>query len=165
MDLGAAICLPKNPRCLVCPLMADCMARRSGTQELRPVLKPKKETPHVVHAAAVIVRRGRVLLARRPSTGLLGGMWEFPNAQVQGDPPRRLSRALKSAYGISVRHGPLLAVIEHAYTHFSVSVHAFQCELIGMDRDSRLKWIRLGELSDYPMGRIDRQIARKIASS
>ena len=92
MDLGATICLPRNPRCLICPLMELCAARKAGTQELRPVLKPKKERPHVVHAAAVIIKRGRVLLAKRPSKGLLGGMWEFPNAAVTGDPAKGCHR-------------------------------------------------------------------------
>jgi A/G-specific adenine glycosylase len=88
MDLGAMICVPKNPRCLICPAMELCKARQAGTQEQRPVLKPKRAVPHYVHAAGVIIRRGRVLLAQRPSKGLLGGMWEFPNGRVNGDPSR-----------------------------------------------------------------------------
>ena len=83
MDLGATICLPKNPRCLLCPLMKICEARKNGTQDVRPVLKPKKASPHYIHAAAVIINRGRVLLAQRPPDGLLGGMWEFPNGKSQ----------------------------------------------------------------------------------
>ena len=83
MDLGATICLPKNPRCLLCPLMDMCKARENGTQELRPVLKAKQQVPQYSHAAAVIVERGRVLLNQRPADGLLGGMWEFPNARVE----------------------------------------------------------------------------------
>ncbi len=82
MDLGATICIPKNPRCLICPLMKICQARQNGTQNLRPVKSPKKAVPHHIHAAGVIVRDGRVLLAQRPSEGLLGGMWEFPNGRV-----------------------------------------------------------------------------------
>ena len=81
MDLGATICLPKNPHCLICPLMELCEARLKGNQDQRPVLKLKKKAPHYVLAAAVIVKNGRVLLAKRPSKGLLGGMWEFPNGQ------------------------------------------------------------------------------------
>ncbi len=57
MDLGALTCVPKNPRCLLCPLMELCQARENGTQEIRPVKKPKTETPSYIHAAAVIVRR------------------------------------------------------------------------------------------------------------
>src|SRR5512138_1923076 len=69
MDLGAAICVPKNPRCLICPLMKLCHARANGTQNERPVKLPKKEVPHHTRAAGVILNNGRVLLARRPSEG------------------------------------------------------------------------------------------------
>jgi A/G-specific adenine glycosylase len=163
MDLGATICLPRNPRCLICPLMEVCAARAAGTQELRPVLKPKKETPHVVHAAGVIVQRGRVLLTRRPSEGLLGGMWEFPNGPVTGDPANGLAKALKTAYGLQVRGADPLVVVEHAYTHFKVTLHSFRCELAAPCNNKNLKWIRIAQLEDYPMGRIDRQIARQLS--
>ncbi len=162
MDLGATICLPRNPRCLICPLMEICAARKAGTQELRPVLKPKKERPHVTHAAAVIVKRGRVLLAKRPSRGLLGGMWEFPNAAVTGDPAEELSATIETAYGFRAQPVGELAVLEHAYTHFSVTVHAFTCELLSQPDRKELKWVRLSALEDYPMGGIDRRIARKL---
>ncbi|MBK9208134.1 MAG: A/G-specific adenine glycosylase [Anaerolineales bacterium] len=102
MDLGSMICTPKNPRCLLCPLMKICEARQHGTQELLPVLKPKKVVPQYVHAAAVIVQRGRVLLAQRPLDGLLGGMWEFPNARVNADPAKELTKVLNAAYRLKV---------------------------------------------------------------
>jgi A/G-specific adenine glycosylase len=162
MDLGATICLPKNPRCLLCPLLEDCQAQKLGVQEARPVLKPKVEVPHVIQAAVVIIQRGRVLMAKRPSSGLLGGMWEFPNGRVGGDPVRELGKALKTGYGLQVRAGEALGIIQHAYTHFRVTVHAFRCELVSVSKKENLKWIRLSELEDYPMGRIDRQIARKL---
>ena len=103
MDLGATICLPKNPRCLLCPLMDMCESRKNGTQEQRPVLKPKKQTPHYVHAGAVIVERGRVLLSQRPEDGLLAGMWEFPNVRVDEDPAKELTKSLFAEYGVKVR--------------------------------------------------------------
>ena len=159
MDLGATICLPKNPRCLLCPLMELCEARSLGIQDQRPVLKPKKETPHVVHAAAVIVQRGRALLAKRPADGLLGGMWEFPNGQVGGDPARELAKALKTGYKLKVRRGEALGIVQHAYTHFKVTEHVFRCELVSIQKDKNLKWVRIKELDNYPMGKIDRQIA------
>lgn len=162
MDLGALICLPKNPRCLVCPLMKTCKARQLGIQDQRPVLKPKKETPHYVHAAAVILRRGRVLLAKRPSKGLLGGMWEFPNARVNGDPARELTKALQTAARLKVKRKEALGLVRHAYSHFSVTVHAFRADLVSMSKNENFKWVRVGELEDYPMGGIDRQIARQL---
>lgn len=162
MDLGATICLPKNPRCLLCPLMSLCKARENGTQELRPVLKPKKQVPSYVHAAAVIVERGRVLLSQRPADRLLGGMWEFPNARIDGDPAKALVKGLKAATQLQVKRKEALQVIEHAYSHFRVKVHPFICEKISVPKKKNFKWVKLNELEDYPMGKVDRQIARMI---
>ena len=167
MDLGALICLPKNPRCLICPVMSLCEARENGTQEIRPVKKPKNESPSYLHAAAVIVKRGRALLAQRPSKGLLGGMWEFPNGRVDanGDPAKALAKALKTAYSLSLRVKRTVdpvGIFYHAYTHFKVTVHAFECELTSDAVGENLKWIRLKDLENYPMGKVDRQIAGEI---
>ena len=176
MDLGATICLPKNPRCLICPLMKVCKARMNGTQEQRPVLRPRKDVPEYVHAAGVIINNGEVLLAQRPSQGLLGGMWEFPNGRVNGDPAKGLAKALKAGYSLKVRVEPgeprgkrhpndrktkELGIVRHAYTHFKVTVHAIQCALLSNPNDGNLKWVALDELDDYPMGKIDRQIAQR----
>lgn len=165
MDLGALICLPKNPRCLLCPVMTFCKARENGTQDIRPVKKPKSETPLYVHAAAVVVRKGKVLLAQRPSQGLLGGMWEFPNARISGDPAKALAKALKTEYSLRLRlkrNVDPVGVFSHAYSHFKVTVHAFECQLTTDMVGENLKWVALKELDEYPMGKVDRQIARKL---
>jgi A/G-specific adenine glycosylase len=165
MDLGATICVPKNPRCLICPVMELCQARQNGTQDRRPVMKPKKEVPHYVHAAGVMIEKRKVLLAQRPSQGLLGGMWEFPNGRVDGEPAGELSRALKTAYKLRLRvkrGQEALGLVQHAYSHFSVTVHVFPCELVSMPKGTNLKWVPLKDLEHYPMGKIDRQIAKMI---
>jgi len=64
--------------------------------------------------------------------------------------------------GGSVQNKRVLGVVQHAYTHFKVTVYAFHCELIFMPQDTNLKWVSLKELDDYPMGKIDRQIAKMI---
>ena len=169
MDLGAMVCLPKNPRCEICPLARDCVAKARGVQQLRPVKTAKKRVPHYVHAAAVIVERINnslyALLAQRPSKGLLAGMWEFPNARVEGDPAGEAESALKAAYSLHVRMkrglNPL-AVVEHAYSRFKFTVHAFRCELSSKATGDQLKWIRLQDLEKYPMGKVDRAIAKKV---
>jgi A/G-specific adenine glycosylase len=168
MDLGATICVPKNPRCLICPVMKLCEARAHGTQNERPVKLPKKEVPHHIHAAGVILRRGRVLMAKRPSQGLLGGMWEFPNGRVKQESLAGLAEALKTVYNIrlrvdrrSIQRMKLLGVVHHGYSHFSVEVHVYLCELESLPPAARnLKWVWIKDLEEYPMGKIDRQIAR-----
>jgi A/G-specific adenine glycosylase len=169
MDLGATICIPKNPRCLICPLMKVCLARQRGTQKERPVKTPKKSVPHYVHAAGVFIKRGRVLLAKRPSKGLLGGMWEFPNGRVDEEPSSGLAQALKSGYGLKVEtkrrrtlDAELLGVVRHGYSHFSVTVYAYRSDLAEEPGNEQMKWIPLRELGEYPMGRIDRQIANML---
>lgn len=186
MDLGATICVPKNPRCLICPVMKLCKARQNGTQNLRPVKTPKKSVPHHVHVAAVIRRKivadpaaggddpthEQVLLAKRPSEGLLGGMWEFPNGRVlpkgeaAGVPLEGLAGALKTGYNLRLRVSRrasaeirYLGRVEHAYSHFSISVHVYRCDLASDVIGENLKWIPIQKLRDYPMGKIDRQIA------
>jgi A/G-specific adenine glycosylase len=132
------------------------------------VKTPKKDVPHYVHAAAVVIQRGRVLLSQRPSEGLLGGMWEFPNGRVEANPAAELPKALKTGYDLrlrvsgSARKKEALGMVEHGYSHFSVTVHAFLCEVISLPKETNLKWVSLNKLDDYPMGRIDRQIAGMI---
>ena len=162
MDLGATICLPKNPRCASCPLLEFCMAHANGTQEERPVLKPKKKLPRYINAMGVIIEDGKVLLSRRPSKGLLGGLWEFPNARVDEGPAEGLESVLEKEYRLKVQRGKALGIVHHAYTHFRVTVHAYRSELVTMPENQNLKWVKLKELDDYPMGKVDRQIARML---
>ncbi|MBL8051190.1 MAG: A/G-specific adenine glycosylase, partial [Anaerolineales bacterium] len=162
MDLGATICVPKNPRCLLCPLMELCEARKNGTQELRPVLKPKKKTPQYIDVAAVVIKGKKVLLNQRPADGLLGNMWEFPNARVDENPVKELTKAIKSATKIQVKKKEAMGIVTHAYTHFKVTVHVYQCESVSIPKNKSLKWVQINELENYPMGKIDRQIALKL---
>ena len=165
MDLGATICVPKNPHCLLCPLMILCESRKNATQEKRPVLKLKKISPHFVHAAAVIVNRKRVLLAQRPPEGLLAGMWEFPNGRVDANPAKELTKAINAAYRLKVKRKEALGVIQHAYTHFKVTVHAFYCDCDPIPKNKNLKWVSISQLADYPMGKVDRLIAERIKNN
>src|SRR5688572_12350954 len=82
MELGATVCTPRSPACGACPLVRWCLARERGTVAHRPARRPHARVPAYRIGTAVIVRRSRVLLARRPVEGLLGGMWEFPGAMV-----------------------------------------------------------------------------------
>lgn len=168
MDLGSSICTPRSPACLICPIAGYCQARALGVQEQRPVLEARPVTPYYTVTAAVIQRGGRVLIAKRPASGLLGGLWEFPGGKLEeGETlPEGLRREISEELGAVVLVGEPFGVYNHAYTHFKVTLHAFCCELAeGEPRAlhaSEIQWAALEELSQYPMGKIDRQIAARL---
>ncbi len=170
MDLGALICKPQKPHCDLCPIATVCRARKLGVQEERPVKLPRKKTPHLTVTAAVIQRDGRVLIDQRPSEGLLGGMWEFPGGTLEaGDPDLRacLQREIREELGVDIQIGEPFGVYKHAYTHFKITLHAFLCTLPDGQHPQPLEnqaitWATVGELTDYPMGKVDRQIATRL---
>lgn len=86
MELGALICTPKSPKCLVCPVMEHCAGRLEGKEESLPV-KTKAKPPRPEHRLAAIVEgtgvhEGKILIRKRPVSGLLAGMWELPHIEV-----------------------------------------------------------------------------------
>ncbi len=162
MDLGATICLPRNPTCLLCPLTELCQARALGMQEQRPVLKPKAAVPHKLKLAAVIYVDGNLLLNQRPAQGLLGGLWEFPSAEVETDSAEALVAAIAAAYQLKVRPLTRLPEIRHAYTHFTLTESPWLCDLTVLPVNSPLQWIPLAEIDRYPMGKVDRRIATSL---
>jgi A/G-specific adenine glycosylase len=170
MDLGASLCTPHAPACLVCPLAELCQADRLGKQEELPVLKARTPIPHYTVTAAVIRRNNQVLIARRPSKGLLGGLWEFPGGKVEpGEAlPACLAREIHEELGTDILVGEAFGIYEHAYTHFKVTLHAFICSLNGREPQpleaSELRWVDPTELAQFPMGKIDRAIARRMES-
>ena len=170
MDLGALICKPKNPDCASCPIAEDCIARRLGLQQERPVRMPRKRIPHLTVTAAVIRQDGRVLLAQRPATGLLGGLWEFPGGTLEADDPDLrvcLQREIREELGVEIQIDEVFGQYDHAYTHFKITLHAFLCRLTegalpqALDGQAMV-WAALPELPGYPMGKVDRQIARRL---
>lgn len=168
MDLGAAICTPRAPKCLLCPLSRECRARLLGIQEELPVLAKRPEIPHYLVTAAVLQRDGKVLIGRRPEKDLLGGMWEFPGGTVETGEELvdGLRREIREELGAEISIVAPFGVYRHAYTHFKVTLHAFLCQVEGLEPQaleaSELRWVTRPELANYPMGKIDRLIANRL---
>ena len=129
MELGALLCTPTAPHCGVCPLARCCRARQQGEPERFPVKRAKKKRPHHEVAAAIIWRQGRILLARRPEQGLLGGLWEFPGGKREkGETLERTAvREVREELGVRVRVREFFIKVDHQYTHFSVTLNVFHC--------------------------------------
>jgi len=176
MDLGALICKPRAPDCPRCPVQRLCAAYRLGVQHERPVTPARRAVPHRVLLAAVVRKGPRVLLEQRAQGALLGGLWAFPAVpQPQptagnGAAPRPASvlrRALRAQWGLAARVGAETQTVEHGFTHFTLTVRVFDCEWQAgaLTRSpAARKWVRLNELTEYPMGKVDRAIARRITA-
>ncbi len=170
MDLGALICTPKSPSCPDCPIRTRCESYAHGTQAVRPLRASKAPIPHREVAAGILLRDDKVLIGRRPQHGLLAGLWEFPGGtQEPGETLAQcLQREWQEELGVSVEIDRFLGNFEHAYTHFRVTVSAFFCRLPAGEptalEHTRILWVPLQNLQDYPMGKIDRMIARLLTS-
>ena len=165
MELGAVCCTPRNPDCVACPLRAVCAARREGSPEKYPVKKMKKRVPHKVVGAGVVVRRdGRILIAQRRETSMLGGLWEFPGGTREAGEtmPECIARELKEEMDIEVEVGPLLTVVHHAYSHFTIDLHAHWARIArGRPRTihcADYAWVTEREMKKYPFSRADLHI-------
>jgi A/G-specific adenine glycosylase len=168
MELGALICLPKNPTCENCPLYKDCLANQLNLQGSRPVRKVKAPLPHLQVTAAVIQEGNLVFLAKRPPDGLLGGMWEFPGGKQEKNEslPQTLRREIQEELNVSINVGEPIGIFNHAYTHYKVTLHAFFCTLNSHDFQlsfhTEFTWVPLDILPDFPMGKLDRMISRTL---
>ncbi|HPX95129.1 MAG TPA: A/G-specific adenine glycosylase [Brevefilum fermentans] len=170
MELGALICRPKNPLCSTCPIAEGCRAYLFDLQALRPVTTRGKKTPHLTVTAAVIRRGDQVLLAQRPPDALLGSLWEFPGGTLEesdADLSACLQREIQEELGVAINVGQAFGRYRHAYSHFKITLHAFLCSLSpGVEpqplEGQNLAWVKIETLPDYPMGKVDRQIARRL---
>jgi A/G-specific adenine glycosylase len=168
MDLGASICLPRKPICSICPLSMICLARKEGKEEALPVRRKSSSLPTLTVTAAVILNKGKVLISQRPSRGLLGGMWEFPGGKLEPAETLEacLKREIKEELGIPIIIQKSLGVFRHSYSHFHVELHAFACKLNGSNpkplQVKSFRWVKPSKTTDFPMGKIDRMISRKL---
>ena len=164
MDHGATICTPRQPACAVCPLNRGCIARRLGIQEQLPAKRKKQVLPHHQIAVGLVWKGNKVLIARRFDKALLGGLWEFPGGhQEEGESLKRcVKREVREELGIEVAVGKDFAVVEHAYSHFRITMHAFQCAYVS-GRPKALgcaafKWVTRDELSRYAFPAANRRV-------
>ena len=124
MDLGAAICTPKKPACVLCPVAEPCAARASGRQEDYPVKAPRSERPTRYGAAFVAVRPdGAVLLRTRADDGLLGGMAEVPGSDWTNSPPATFP------YPFAADWKRTPAPVVHVFTHFRLELAVMRADV------------------------------------
>lgn len=170
MELGATVCLPQNPRCLLCPVKRFCDAQAQGTQHERPVKTAKKATPHHHIAAGVIWNGDQVLIQQRPAEGLLGGLWEFPGGKQEPNEELQatVQREIEEELGIQVQVNELITSVKHAYTHFKITLHAYHCTYISGEPVPQAaqawKWVHPSELPQYAFPKANKTVLELVVS-
>jgi A/G-specific adenine glycosylase len=175
MELGATICLPRSPQCLVCPVTKFCAARKEGVQETIPEKRKKRAFVAVRLAAAVFVdAKGDTLLLPPPRPGaekitaehvptLVSKMWHFPTIAVAENPRAELERHLKCEFAFDKkRNAPLVALsrVRHSVTYRQITIFGFRIDLEKLSLLDGAKTIALDDLSSVPISNLTRKIAR-----
>ncbi|MCZ6679560.1 MAG: A/G-specific adenine glycosylase, partial [Candidatus Poribacteria bacterium] len=159
MELGATICRPKSPTCIVCPVNTFCGAFQTARQEEFPVRTQSKPTPEYHLAAGVIQKNGRVLITQRKPDGLLGGLWEFPGGEIRSSETAEQAciRTIREAVNLSVEGIEYLTRIKHAYTHFKIVMDVFRCGYrsgeVALNGPVDHRWITIDEIDQFPFPR------------
>lgn len=198
MELGSQVCTPRSPGCERCPIGSLCLARERGSVGQRPGKKVRKPPRAVEVAVLVAVAEGpgppRFLLRKRPSTGLLAALWEFPSVEVPaGEDPRGMALACALESGIgredlsrepvaggekperegtgargprSEVPGQTLDTVVHAFTHMKVRYHPFLVRLrVEIAPPPAGRWVPLPKLEELPIPVAQRKILKLAAAA
>jgi A/G-specific adenine glycosylase len=143
MELGATVCLPRNPRCSTCPLDHHCLARAHGTVEQRPGVKVKAPVPLERVNALIALDRNQVRLTKRPGSGLLAGLWSFPEVDRIPARARRIGE------------------VAHAFSHKRITYTVYL--LVGRSASVPPgEWVAFDDLTKLALPAAQRKIERLI---
>lgn len=158
IELGAKVCTPSDPECEHCPLASDCVAYRKEIQEDLPYRGETREVPTRTRTALFVRCGSDVLLTRRPSEGLLGGMWELPALWNQDDESllETAKRTRDWAVGTSGDVQPAGETVKHKYSHFHLNMPLYELRVDERTTGGELwesGWFAPGDLDGVPLHR------------
>lgn len=168
MELGATICLPRNPQCHACPWRPDCLAAAAGVQELLPEKSERPQTRKVQRVAVAVRHRGRYFLVRRAGQRLLEDFWEFPvtGRSATQKPTEQLTRYVAKEYGLKIRDMERLMTIKHSITSHRITMEVFHARLEGRlnfeGNNRQCRWVAVSEADRYPFASASRQILKRL---
>lgn len=170
MELGATVCLPKNPLCTTCPLNLYCKAKKENLQDRYPPPVTRPAQSKIEVSAAVILKGNKAYIQQRPQGGLMGGLWEFPGGKLEKSetPEDCLKREIREELSVDVVIESKLMTIRHSYTQFRVTLHAYLCRLasgrIRATQCEQWKWVAFNKLESYPFPSANAKIVEYLNS-
>jgi A/G-specific adenine glycosylase len=162
MDLGALVCTRSQPACSACPVKVDCIAHTQGrTQEL-PTPRPQKVLPEKQVQMLLLLDRGELMLEKRPSRGIWGGLWSLPELAPGAD----ATAHCRDRFGFVALTQQALPQFTHSFTHFKLQIRPVQLHLAPRDNTpSGQIWMPLADALDAalpaPVRTLVRQLERR----
>lgn len=163
MDLGATICT-QIPKCHLCPIKNNCVSFQKNKVHLYPMSEEKRPRPNFQIAVGIICNKDKVLIGKRKSKGLLGGLWEFPGGKIQKGETSQdcVKREVKEEVNVDIEILKSIGKIKHAYTHFSIDMEGFVCRYLkGKPKAlgcEEVRWVRWKDLSQYPFPKANHKL-------
>ncbi|WP_369901167.1 A/G-specific adenine glycosylase [Bacillus manliponensis] len=158
MELGALICTPKSPSCLLCPVREHCRGFMEGIQKELPV-KSKAKAPKKVPIVAAVLQTedGKYVVNKRPSTGLLANMWEFPNVEMSESSrshKQQLVDYANEVLSLPVCIDDYAMNVEHTFTHRTWDIFVFYGTVTGpISENGTLKTVSPAEFERLPVSK------------
>lgn len=152
MELGALVCTPRTPMCMLCPVNEYCEAFNEGVQEQLPV-KAKKAKQKKEFYLAVLIKdqRGHIIVEQRPGTGLLANLWQFPMIPEKFKEPEQAEQWLYKEYGLEVTLKKKRGKLKHVFTHIIWELEIHDAVLLNTEvNDERLRLIDVDDVTQYP---------------
>jgi A/G-specific adenine glycosylase len=170
MELGSLVCTPKLPACETCPAFTLCPTQAQGLQDRIPQPKKKKHYTRVREVAAVVHRRGKVLVRQCGPDERWSGLWDFPRFGISAATARAVRREagdrLRQQTGVDAKLGEKLTTIKHGVTRYRITLDCYLAAYTGRVKGARpdgpQRWVRPAELGELPLSVTGRKIARLI---
>jgi A/G-specific adenine glycosylase len=162
MELGATVCTPRNPSCLICPVRAPCEAFARGIQERVPAPKKAKATPLLERVVLCLRWRDRYLIEQRPAKGRWASMWQFKTVKRSHDDVS--AGKVRKWVGFRTSAPRELCVVRHALTHRRYRFDTYIAEVLdGAPARGHEAWVALADLGEYPLPKPHLEIARALS--
>ncbi len=157
MELGALVCTPRQPDCRGCPLSGYCRALKKKAVEAFPKRNKRAPLPVRRVVMGLVQKHGRILLVQRQENEMLGGLWEFPGGEVDGnvDPRQVCQQMIKASVNLDVAVDKRLATVSHTYTHFKLRMQVYQCHWrsgrVRLKGPADFRWAAISRISNLPL--------------
>lgn len=170
MELGALVCTPTSPACLLCPVQSHCQAFHQGLETTLPIKTRKKSTKEVSLSVSIMKNeQNQYIVEKRPDTGLLAKLWEFPNVSTlrkTKNEQKNFQKALEKLYDVDIQKINYEYEFEHIFSHLKWKISVYSSEFKGTIIESeRKRLVTKEELLQLPFPVPYQKMIKKIILS